>query len=109
LRKKCPVTRRSAIEKRTTRHPGSAARQRKRIAETFAWTRTIAGLRKNGLPLVFIDAIKDKGTTFEAFETEFFTSVRPTSLIKRFATPGEVASLVGMWRARSPRRRRGRR
>ena len=27
-------------------------------------------------------------------ETEFFEKVRPTSLIKRFATPEEVASLV---------------
>ena len=34
------------------------------------------------------------GQTFEAFEKEFFTSVRPSSLIKRFATPVEVASLV---------------
>ena len=34
------------------------------------------------------------GKSFEAFETEFFDKVRPTSLIKRFATPEEVASLV---------------
>lgn len=34
------------------------------------------------------------GQTFEAFEKEFFTNVRPSSLIKRFATPAEVASLV---------------
>jgi NAD(P)-dependent dehydrogenase (short-subunit alcohol dehydrogenase family) len=34
------------------------------------------------------------GQTFETFEKEFFTSVRPSSLIKRFATPGEVANLV---------------
>jgi NAD(P)-dependent dehydrogenase (short-subunit alcohol dehydrogenase family) len=32
--------------------------------------------------------------SFEEFETEFFEKVRPTSLIKRFATPEEVASLV---------------
>ena len=32
--------------------------------------------------------------TFDEFETEFFEKVRPTSLIKRFATPEEVASLV---------------
>jgi len=32
--------------------------------------------------------------SFEEFETEFFEKVRPTSLIKRFATPDEVASLV---------------
>lgn len=34
------------------------------------------------------------GESFEAFEKEFFTSVRPSSLIKRFATPDEVATLV---------------
>ena len=32
--------------------------------------------------------------TFEDFETEFFEKVRPTSLIKRFAAPEEVAALV---------------
>ena len=32
--------------------------------------------------------------SFEDFETEFFEKVRPTSLIKRFAAPEEVASLV---------------
>jgi len=34
------------------------------------------------------------GKSFEEFEKEFFQKVRPTSLIKRFATPSEVASLV---------------
>jgi NAD(P)-dependent dehydrogenase (short-subunit alcohol dehydrogenase family) len=43
----------------------------------------------------FVEALaKEKGTSFEEFEREFFRSVRPTSLIKRFATPEEVASLV---------------
>jgi NAD(P)-dependent dehydrogenase (short-subunit alcohol dehydrogenase family) len=37
---------------------------------------------------------KSQGKSFEEFEKEFFTTVRPTSLIKRFATPAEVASLV---------------
>jgi transposase len=43
--------RRSAIDKRTTRHPGYAASQRirKRIEETFGWTKTIAGMRKTKL------------------------------------------------------------
>jgi len=49
--------RRSAIDKRTTRHPGYGASQRirKRIEETFGWTKTIAGMRKTklrGLPKV---------------------------------------------------------
>ena len=43
----------------------------------------------------FVAALaKEQGTTFEAFEKEFFKSVRPTSLIQRFSTPEEVASLV---------------
>ncbi len=37
---------------------------------------------------------KESGKTFEEYEKEFFTVVRPTSLIKRFATPLEVATLV---------------
>ena len=43
----------------------------------------------------FVDALaKAEGKTFSEFEQEFFAKVRPTSLIKRFATPEEVASLV---------------
>lgn len=34
------------------------------------------------------------GQSFGTFEKEFFSSVRPSSLIKRFATPTEVATLV---------------
>jgi NAD(P)-dependent dehydrogenase (short-subunit alcohol dehydrogenase family) len=43
----------------------------------------------------FVDALaKSSGMSPAQFETEFFQKVRPTSLIKRFATPEEVASLV---------------
>ena len=43
----------------------------------------------------FVDALaKEEGKSFEAFEKEFFEKVRPTSLIKRFATPEEVAAMV---------------
>jgi NAD(P)-dependent dehydrogenase (short-subunit alcohol dehydrogenase family) len=43
----------------------------------------------------FVDTLaKAEGKSFEEFEKEFFEKVRPTSLIKRFATPEEVASLV---------------
>ncbi|HTJ95874.1 MAG TPA: SDR family oxidoreductase [Rhodocyclaceae bacterium] len=43
----------------------------------------------------FVDALaKEEGKSFAEFEAEFFEKVRPTSLIKRFATPEEVASLV---------------
>ena len=43
----------------------------------------------------FVEALaKADGVTFEAFEKQFFEKVRPTSLIKRFASPEEVAALV---------------
>ena len=43
----------------------------------------------------FVGALtKGTGKTFEEAQTEFFEKVRPTSLIKRFAAPEEVASLV---------------
>jgi NAD(P)-dependent dehydrogenase (short-subunit alcohol dehydrogenase family) len=43
----------------------------------------------------FVSALaKTENKTFAEFELEFFKTVRPTSLIKRFATPEEVASLV---------------
>src|ERR1700748_1516363 len=40
--------RRSAIDRRTTRHPGYAVsgRVRKRIEEVFGWTKAAAGFRK---------------------------------------------------------------
>jgi NAD(P)-dependent dehydrogenase (short-subunit alcohol dehydrogenase family) len=43
----------------------------------------------------FVDALaRSDGKSFAQFEREFFEKVRPTSLIRRFATPEEVASLV---------------
>jgi NAD(P)-dependent dehydrogenase (short-subunit alcohol dehydrogenase family) len=43
----------------------------------------------------FVESLaKSEGKTFAAFEREFFDKVRPTSLLKRFATPDEVAALV---------------
>jgi len=36
----------------------------------------------------------DQGTDPAAFEKEFFRSIRPSSLLRRFATPQEVAALV---------------
>ena len=40
--------RRSAIDRRTTRHPGygTSQRLRKRIEEAFGWIKTVAGLKK---------------------------------------------------------------
>src|SRR4051812_16560542 len=43
----------------------------------------------------FVDALaKADGKSIEAFEKEFFETARPTSLIKRFETPEEIASMV---------------
>jgi NAD(P)-dependent dehydrogenase (short-subunit alcohol dehydrogenase family) len=43
----------------------------------------------------FVEALaQQEGKTFAEFEKEFFQKVRPTSLIKRFARPEEVASLI---------------
>jgi len=43
----------------------------------------------------FVDTLaKSENKTAAEFEKEFFEKVRPTSLIKRFATPEEVAALV---------------
>jgi NAD(P)-dependent dehydrogenase (short-subunit alcohol dehydrogenase family) len=43
----------------------------------------------------FIESFsKKEGKSFEEFEREFFQNIRPTSLVKRFALPEEVASLV---------------
>jgi NAD(P)-dependent dehydrogenase (short-subunit alcohol dehydrogenase family) len=43
----------------------------------------------------FVEALaKEEGKSFSEFEKDFFAKVRPTSLIKRFATTEEVASLV---------------
>ncbi len=55
----------------------------------------------------FVETLaKADGKSFEAFEKEFFEKVRPTSLIKRFGSPQEIASLVAyiaMIRLRRPR------
>jgi NAD(P)-dependent dehydrogenase (short-subunit alcohol dehydrogenase family) len=43
----------------------------------------------------FVGALaKAENKTFEAFEKEFFEKARPTSLIKRFETTTEIASMV---------------
>ncbi|RFC33275.1 MAG: NAD(P)-dependent dehydrogenase, short-chain alcohol dehydrogenase family [Candidatus Nitrotoga sp. SPKER] len=43
----------------------------------------------------FVDALaKEEGKSFEEFEKGFFEKIRPTSLIKRFTSPEEIASLV---------------
>ena len=43
----------------------------------------------------FVETLaKSEGMSFEDYEQAFFEKVRPTSLIKRFARPAEVASLA---------------
>ena len=43
----------------------------------------------------FVDKLsKDQGTDRESFEREFFRTARPSSILKRFATPEEVAVAV---------------
>ena len=43
----------------------------------------------------FVDALaKAAGSTAEAVEKEFFATARPTSLIKRFESPEEIATMV---------------
>ncbi|MFL6709417.1 MAG: SDR family NAD(P)-dependent oxidoreductase [Massilia sp.] len=50
--------------------------------------------RSRGVGDFVEDMARSSGQTFEQVESAFFEQVRPTSLIKRFATPEEVASMV---------------
>ncbi|AMV70969.1 SDR family oxidoreductase [Desulfuromonas carbonis] len=55
----------------------------------------LPGPTKSRGVLDFVGALaKEQGKSFREFETDFFKNVRPTSLLKRFATPEEVAALV---------------
>ena len=43
----------------------------------------------------FVESLaKREGKSFDELEKEFFRTMRPTSLIRRFASPDEIASLV---------------
>jgi NAD(P)-dependent dehydrogenase (short-subunit alcohol dehydrogenase family) len=70
------------------------------LAETVAGTgitvnSVLPGPTKSRGVVDFVDALaKAEGKSFAQFEQKFFETVRPTSLIKRFASPEEVASLV---------------
>jgi NAD(P)-dependent dehydrogenase (short-subunit alcohol dehydrogenase family) len=50
--------------------------------------------RSRGVGDFVADWAAKSGKTPEAIEADFFKTARPSSLIKRFATPAEVASLV---------------
>ena len=50
--------------------------------------------RSEGVGQFVKDLSKQQGTDEATFEKEFFRSVRPSSLLKRFAAPEEVAAMV---------------
>ncbi|KAB8330035.1 SDR family oxidoreductase [Scytonema tolypothrichoides VB-61278] len=50
--------------------------------------------RSEGVDEFVANLAKDRGITSEEVEADFFKNVRPTSLIKRFATADEVAAMV---------------
>lgn len=55
----------------------------------------LPGPTKSRGVIEFVEALaKEEGRSFDEFEKEFFEKVRPSSLIKRFASTQEVASLV---------------
>jgi NAD(P)-dependent dehydrogenase (short-subunit alcohol dehydrogenase family) len=50
--------------------------------------------RSEGVERFVDDLSKEQGTDAKSFEAEFFRTVRPSSLLKRFETPEEVAAMV---------------
>ena len=70
------------------------------LAETTAGTNVTVNsvlpgpTRSEGVEQFVQDMAKGQGGDEGAVEKEFFRSVRPSSLLKRFATPEEVAALV---------------
>lgn len=70
------------------------------LAESVAGTRITVNsvlpgpTRSRGVVDFVGEIAKDKGKTFDEFEPEFIEQMRPSSIIKRFATTEEVAALV---------------
>jgi NAD(P)-dependent dehydrogenase (short-subunit alcohol dehydrogenase family) len=70
------------------------------LAETTAGTAVTVNsvlpgpTRSEGVEQFLEDLAKGKGTDAAHIEAEFFRTGRPSSLLKRFATPEEVASMV---------------
>lgn len=70
------------------------------IAESIAGTgvtvnSVLAGPTASEGVVNFVEAIaKQRGVTKDEIERQFFATVRPSSLLKRFATPEEVAAVV---------------
>jgi NAD(P)-dependent dehydrogenase (short-subunit alcohol dehydrogenase family) len=50
--------------------------------------------RTEGVEQMVNNLTKEQGTDAASFEAEFFRTVRPSSLLKRFETPEEVAAMV---------------
>jgi NAD(P)-dependent dehydrogenase (short-subunit alcohol dehydrogenase family) len=70
------------------------------VAETVAGTgvtvnSVLAGPTASEGVFGFIEQLaRDRGVDFPTMEREFFTSARPSSLLKRFARPDEVAAMI---------------
>jgi NAD(P)-dependent dehydrogenase (short-subunit alcohol dehydrogenase family) len=70
------------------------------LAETTAGTNVTVNsvlpgpTRSEGVEKFVQDMAKGQGTDEAGIEAEFFRSIRPSSLLKRFATPEEVAAMV---------------
>jgi NAD(P)-dependent dehydrogenase (short-subunit alcohol dehydrogenase family) len=70
------------------------------MAETCAGTAVtvnsvLAGPTASEGVISFVATLaKEQGTTSQEFEKQFFRDVRPTSLLKRFIQPDEVAAVV---------------
>ncbi len=71
------------------------------LAETTAGTNVTVNsvlpgpTRSEGVEKFVEDLAKGQGTNAAQVEAEFFRTARPSSLLKRFATPEEVAAIVG--------------
>ncbi len=70
------------------------------LAETTAGSKVTVNsvlpgpTRSEGVETFVQELAKAKGTDEAGVEAEFFRSIRPSSLLKRFATPEEVAAMV---------------
>ncbi len=70
------------------------------LAETTAGTKVTVNsvlpgpTSSEGVETFVQDMAKAKGVDVSSVEAEFFQTVRPSSLLKRFATPEEVAAMV---------------
>jgi NAD(P)-dependent dehydrogenase (short-subunit alcohol dehydrogenase family) len=70
------------------------------LAETTAGTGVtvnsiLPGPTRSEGVVTFVEQLaKEQGLTFQEIEKQFFETARPTSLLKRFGDPREVAALV---------------